>query len=405
MFRSMMTRTAAIAAATAAIAAGAALGLAGPAMAAPTSVAHEAGAGQGPDGAAPDPEQTTAPTAAPSPVPDNTVTPAPTSGAATATTASGTAVTIPLPVTDASSIAVATAPAHGTASPSGTNLTYTPASGFAGTDTFTYTATGTGGTSAPAAISITVAPAAALTVSDSFTTSVVVGQPFPGTITATGGTAPYTYSVVGSLPPGLTLNTTTGAITGEPTVPGDFSFEVAATDSSSPPLSGTTGPINIHIYSNVIVLSPTSVAPGGTVSITGQNIEPGTLYTVVLQPGATILLDHVAVGDVTLPGAVTGLEDVVTVPSSVSPGSYTIQLVKGTAVIASAPLTVTEPASASQPTPTPELAATGGDDGGPVPPGPAALGLLLLLTGSCALTIRRMWTVKSRRRLPDTEKP
>ena len=393
MFRSTMTRTAAIAAATAAIAAGAAFGLAGPAMAAPNSVTQAEGAGQSPDSGTPDPARTNAP----SPVPENAVTPAPTSGAATATTDSGTAVTIPLPVTDASSIAVATAPAHGTASPSGTTLTYTPASGFAGTDTFTYTATGTGGTSAPAAISITVAPAAALTVSESFTTGVVVGQPFPGTITATGGTAPYTYSVVGTLPPGLTLNTTTGAITGAPTVPGDFSFEVAATDSSSPPLSGTTGPINIHIYSDVIVLSPTSVAPGGTVTVTGQNIESGPQYTLVLQPGA-ILLDHVAVGNAPLPGATTGLEDVVTVPSSVSPGSYSIQLVKGTAVIASAPLTVTEPASA------PELAATGGDDGGPVPPGPASLGVLLLLTGSCVLTIRRMWTVKSRR-LPDTTKP
>ena len=54
-----------------------------------------------------------------------------------------------------------------------------------------------------------------------------VGVPFnSGPMTVTGGTTPYTFSIVGTLPPGLTLNTSTGAVTGTPTAPGTFSIKV-----------------------------------------------------------------------------------------------------------------------------------------------------------------------------------
>ena len=45
-------------------------------------------------------------------------------------------------------------------------------------------------------------------------------------MTVNGGTAPYTFSVSGTLPSGLTLNTTTGAITGTPTASGSFTILV-----------------------------------------------------------------------------------------------------------------------------------------------------------------------------------
>ena len=59
-------------------------------------------------------------------------------------------------------------------------------------------------------------------------------------IEASGGTLPYIWSVAaGSLPPGLTLQPGSGAISGSPTSPGDFSFTVEATDSSPTPQSAT----------------------------------------------------------------------------------------------------------------------------------------------------------------------
>ena len=51
-----------------------------------------------------------------------------------------------------------------------------------------------------------------------------------------GGTAPFTWSVsAGTLPPGLTLAPSTGAITGTPTAAGTFNFTVTVVDSTGQP--------------------------------------------------------------------------------------------------------------------------------------------------------------------------
>ena len=60
-----------------------------------------------------------------------------------------------------------------------------------------------------------------------------VGVPYNSALVASGGVPPYSYSItLGSLPPGLSLNTSTGAITGTPSSPGSFSFTSQAMDSS-----------------------------------------------------------------------------------------------------------------------------------------------------------------------------
>jgi uncharacterized repeat protein (TIGR01451 family) len=59
------------------------------------------------------------------------------------------------------------------------------------------------------------------------------GVPYSSSIGVTGGTAPYTFALAsGSLPAGLTLNASTGAVTGTPTAAGAFSFSVMVTDST-----------------------------------------------------------------------------------------------------------------------------------------------------------------------------
>src|SRR5205814_3795036 len=58
-----------------------------------------------------------------------------------------------------------------------------------------------------------------------------VGAPYNRTITASGGTSPYSFAVIsGSLPPLLTLNPNTGVLSGTPTSSGSFTFTIQATD-------------------------------------------------------------------------------------------------------------------------------------------------------------------------------
>ncbi len=73
--------------------------------------------------------------------------------------------------------------------------------------------------------------------------------PYHATVVCTGGTPPFTWSIVsGQLPTGLTLNSATGVIEGTPTQAGPFTFEVEVTDSSSP--RQTQGAwLTIHIES------------------------------------------------------------------------------------------------------------------------------------------------------------
>jgi hypothetical protein len=64
--------------------------------------------------------------------------------------------------------------------------------------------------------------------------SAVKGTSFTNTLTATGGTPPYSWQVAtGTLPPGISLNSTTGTLAGTPATPGSFVATIQVTDSKS----------------------------------------------------------------------------------------------------------------------------------------------------------------------------
>ena len=91
----------------------------------------------------------------------------------------------------------------------------------------------------------------------------VMNVAYMGTLTATGGIAPYTWSMIsGTLPSGLTL-TSSGAITGTPTTVGAFGFTAQVRDAGNPDQT-TNKMLSITITSvpTVATIWPTNAAPG-----------------------------------------------------------------------------------------------------------------------------------------------
>jgi hypothetical protein len=116
----------------------------------------------------------------------------------------------------------------------------TPTAG--GTFNFTITATDANGCpgTRPYTMGIAGAPGCpVITVNPATLPPGVIGTPYSQTISASGGTAPFTFRVSsGALPPGLTLtpaNTGTAVISGTPVTPGLFSFTITATDANGCP--------------------------------------------------------------------------------------------------------------------------------------------------------------------------
>jgi hypothetical protein len=100
---------------------------------------------------------------------------------------------------------------------------------------------------ASAPLSITITPAVALSVTTTSLPSGTAGIAYSATLTAAGGVYPYSWSLTsGSLPFGLFLNASTGAITGTPTTAGTSNFTVQVADSATPPATASA-PLSIVI--------------------------------------------------------------------------------------------------------------------------------------------------------------
>jgi hypothetical protein len=118
--------------------------------------------------------------------------------------------------------------------------------------------------SATKSLSINVADPLSIQTSSPLTGG-TVGQPYSATIAATGGQTSYSWSVtVGSLPSGLSLNSSSGAITGTPSAAGTSTFTVQVRDSGSPARTDAKS-FSITIVNPLTIT--TSSLPGGTVGV------------------------------------------------------------------------------------------------------------------------------------------
>jgi len=87
------------------------------------------------------------------------------------------------------------------------------------------------------------------------------GSAYSSALTATGGVSPYTFSNTGSLPAGLILNGSTGAITGTPSAGGVFNFTAQVADSSGVAPGTVTTNCTITVSPQLIV-TPGSISFG-----------------------------------------------------------------------------------------------------------------------------------------------
>jgi Putative Ig domain len=87
-----------------------------------------------------------------------------------------------------------------------------------------------------------------------------VGIPYSALLLGIGGFMPYTWAVIsGSLPPGLTLNSSTGNISGIPTTPGTFTFTIQLTDAhGTTAMRVLTITVLVVLYGNQFVAATTT---------------------------------------------------------------------------------------------------------------------------------------------------
>lgn len=172
-------------------------------------------------------------------------------------------------------------------------LTGTPTA--TGTATFIVRATDANGCAGERAYSLVINPPACPTITIAHTTLTngTVGSAYNQVISASGGAAPYSFSIIaGTLPAGLALNSTTGAITGSPGSEGLANFTVRATDAN-----GCMGErafsivIAANLFTSVSAASfapNTTLAPESIIAGFGVNLSPGTQVSTTL-PLPTLL--------------------------------------------------------------------------------------------------------------------
>src|SRR5260370_40662643 len=101
-----------------------------------------------------------------------------------------------------------------------------------GTSSFTVEVTDSASKAAQQPLSIAISASSPVITTSSLPAG-QMGATYQATLSASGGTTPYSWSLVsGSLPGGLSLNSSSGVISGTPSAAGTSSFTAKVTDAA-----------------------------------------------------------------------------------------------------------------------------------------------------------------------------
>jgi hypothetical protein len=172
-----------------------------------------------------------------------------------------------------------------------------------------------------------------LTITTSSLRDGQVQQSYQATISVSGGSAPYSWSIIAaSLPTGLTLNSATGQISGTPNQSGTFPFTAQAKDSQS-----TTAMVNLSITISPALAVTTSSLPNGAVSVaypaTSLAASGGTPpYAWSVTTAATTFPSGLTLSSV---GQITGT------PAAAATYNFTVQVKDSLSITAMVNLSIT----------------------------------------------------------------
>ncbi|MFZ2508003.1 MAG: Ig domain-containing protein [Steroidobacteraceae bacterium] len=170
---------------------------------------------------------------------------------------------------------------------------------------------------------VAVVPTPALNITTTGTTTAVIGTAFNFTIVVVGGTGAKTFSITGNLPAGLTLNTTTGAITGTPMGPvGTANFSITVMDSGTPPQSDTQA-LSLQAVDPLVIAA--GALPDATV---------GAAYnqTVVATGGTAPYSFSISAGSLPAGLAISGAGSITGTPTATATNqTFTVRVTDGSA--------------------------------------------------------------------------
>ncbi len=154
--------------------------------------------------------------------------------------------------------------------PTSTNVTYTAPAAVPTAFTVTLTALAVAQTNVTRTVKLSVPINPAITTPAGALPGATFGAAYTTSLAGIGGITPYTWAISqGALPTGLTLSSTSGAITGTPTSTGIASFTVTLTDSGGPALTATAA----FTITTVTAVAFQGQVVSGTSSVIGATIQ------------------------------------------------------------------------------------------------------------------------------------